>query len=104
VAYNSNTSPGNIIEHATHDDIQRASSVHVLGFTSNGELLLVESEGSFSMEQWEEVYEAAQKICYGDTSLEKAENAGLGKDNVSVQDFVTSALHAKVQTDLHWKF
>jgi exosome complex component RRP46 len=43
-----------------------AKSIHVLCFSSSGELLLVESEGMFSIEEWEVIEEKARGACLGD--------------------------------------
>ena len=52
-----------LICHPTPKDIKSASSVHVLAFSSQGDLLVVESEGHFSIATWEEVYEKASQVC-----------------------------------------
>jgi len=83
-----------------------ASSLHTLAFTSHDELLLVESEGDFTMQQWDSVYETARQICCGQ------EHGGSGIDMIlddgqrngpDLRHFVRSILEAKVATDLHWK-
>lgn len=58
--------------------IHSASSVHVLAFSSHGDLLLVESEGSFGIDVWEEVVAQARHICHD------AEAADSDSDNASM--------------------
>lgn len=104
LVYNSSSKVSKIIQNPTVDQIQGASSVHVLGFTSKGDLLVVESEGAFSTEEWDEVFEAGKEICCGVSS----DSTGMELDNSEngpgdMQFFVKSALQAKVESDLHWK-
>ena len=81
-----------------------ASSLHILGFTSNNELLLAESEGSFTAEEWSQVLQAGQRVCCQQrgTSLDTA----MGNDGVepgSIRDFMRSVMETKTAADLHWK-
>lgn len=90
-----------VIQHPTIEEIQRATSVHVLGFTSKGNLLVVESEGAFSIEEWDEVYEVGKAICC-DGIPEETEDM-VDDSAEGLHSFVKSALQEKVQSDLHWK-
>lgn len=87
-------------------EIQIAQSVHVFAFTSHDELLLAESEGDFTVMEWDDAYETAKKICCrpaptkeGITMVLDEEDAG-GPD---MRQFVRSTMEAKVAADLHWK-
>ncbi|ROW14861.1 hypothetical protein VPNG_03787 [Cytospora leucostoma] len=80
-------------------------SVHVLAFTSHDELLLAESEGDFTMNEWDEVYQAARKVCCGtakgnEVDMVVDEDQQAGPD---LRHFVRSAAESKVTADLHWK-
>jgi exosome complex component RRP46 len=95
-----------VIQHPTIHQIQTASSIHVLGFTSQGDLLVVESEGNFAMEDWDDVYEAGKTICCDDPT--NSNDHEMLEDEVNeksrgMQMFVKSALQAKVAANLHWK-
>lgn len=82
----------------------KSRSIHVLAFTSHEELLLAESEGDFSMSEWDEVYQTARSICCTparqeiDMVLDDNQNAG-----PDLRRFVRSAAEAKIMADLHWK-
>lgn len=97
-----------IIENPTPLDCQDAASVHVLAFTSHGELLVAESEGSFDLDEWEEVYEHGKSLCCKGHGL-AAEDDIMHEDGLeneapsSMMMFVKSAVQEKVATDLHWK-
>ncbi len=44
-------------------EVERCQSLHVFAFTSHDELLLAESEGDFSWQDWEEAHSTAKRIC-----------------------------------------
>ncbi|EDN99980.1 hypothetical protein SS1G_02839 [Sclerotinia sclerotiorum 1980 UF-70] len=103
-----NTEKGaTITENPTPLECQDAASIHVLAFTSHGELLVAESEGSFDMDEWDEIYEHGKGLCCrGHVS---AEDDIMNEDELeneavsSLMMFVKSAVQEKVATDLHWK-
>ena len=106
LAMNSEGPSRNIIRNPTHQQCQVTNSVHVLAFTSHGELLLAESEGSFTLEDWDEVFEFGKALCCD--SIEESGDSvmqgnGLGKGTESMMMFTKSALREKVSVDLHWK-
>lgn len=81
--------------------IQSAKSIHVLAFTSKGELLVNLSEGSFTMKEWDSIYETAEKVCCGeerDGDEMKDEEVDTGRIG-----FVRSVMEEKVSKDLAWK-
>ena len=66
-----------------------ASSVHVLAFSSLGELLVVESEGDFTFETWQRVHDRAVQACRGtqededeDMDMEVEPTAGPSKEGL----------------------
>ena len=56
---------GNIIQDPSPEVAQALASLHVLAFSSKGQLLLNESHGRFDFETWESVRERAASICRG---------------------------------------
>lgn len=91
-----------IIRHPTITQSQSADSLHVLAFTSQGDLLVAESEGSFTIGDWDEIYEAGKVICRHETKQVDDHEMVDEKDG-GIQMFVKSTLQAKVAADLHWK-
>ncbi|UKZ79491.1 hypothetical protein TrVFT333_007246 [Trichoderma virens FT-333] len=88
----------------TPAEIDQARSVHVLGFTANRDLLLAESEGSFSAEEWDTVLQTAEKVCCCSQEAENdAEMGGYGAESENVQQFMRSVLEAKAAEGLHWR-
>ncbi|KAI1336816.1 hypothetical protein F5Y15DRAFT_195730 [Xylariaceae sp. FL0016] len=95
----------NIISNPTAREITQCQSYHVFAFTSHNELLLAESEGSFNMKEWDDVYATAQHQCCSlaatddaDTSMGDSEDVG-----ADLRSFTRSILGQKMATDLHWK-
>lgn len=84
--------------------VEQSRSMHVLTFTSHEELLVAESEGDFSMDEWDQVYETARTICckpsQNEIDMVLDEDTQPGPD---LRHFVRSAAEAKVMADLHWK-
>lgn len=95
----------NIIVDPSPRQTEKSRSIHALAFTSHQELLLAESEGDFSMNEWDEVYQTARSICCMPTRQEidmvlDDDDQQPGPD---LCRFLRSAAEAKIVADLHWK-
>ncbi|RFU74747.1 hypothetical protein TARUN_7476 [Trichoderma arundinaceum] len=98
------TDGGSIKVDPTPAEIGQARSVHVLGFTADRDLLLAESEGSFSVDEWATVLETAEKVCCRSQDAgDDAEMGGYGAESENVQQFMRSVLEAKAAESLHWR-
>ncbi|KAH6651094.1 hypothetical protein F5144DRAFT_589402 [Chaetomium tenue] len=87
-------------------EVETASSVHVLAFTSHNGLLLAESEGDFTVGEWDDVYETAKEICCRSTPAKEGTAMVLDDEEPSATDmrqFLRSTMESKVAADLHWK-
>ncbi|POR31281.1 Exosome complex component rrp46 [Tolypocladium paradoxum] len=85
-------------------EADKAQSMHVLGFTSDDELLLAESAGSFTAEEWDKILQTGQRICCQghDSGLETA-MSGDGLESQSIKAFIRSVMETKTSADLYWK-
>jgi exosome complex component RRP46 len=95
-------SANRIIHNPTLFEIQEAASVHVMAFSSHRELLVSESEGNFTMDEWDLVYEHAERICCGvqeTVDIDAMRDEGDGE----ILQFVKSAMQEKIAADLYWK-
>lgn len=92
-----------LLKNPTLPQIQQADSVHVLAFTSSGKLLVAESEGSFTMDEWEELYEVGKRVCCDEDETSDDDAMQVDERNGSMMRFVKSVLKEKVEKDLHWK-
>ncbi|KAL8377813.1 hypothetical protein RB595_008475 [Gaeumannomyces hyphopodioides] len=89
-------------------EAEKARSLHVLAFTSSDRLLLAESEGSFTMQEWADVHAKAQEICCEPTRAPAAmgdhpDNDDAARSGPDMRQFTRSTVEAKVSADLHWK-
>jgi exosome complex component RRP46 len=91
-----------ILRNPTLIQSQCANSLHVLAFTSHGDLLVAESEGSFTISDWDDIYEAGKAICCND-SKQADDHEMMGERGGGMQMFVKSGLRSKIAADLHWK-
>lgn len=105
LALTSDGSARSIIRNPTILQSESADSVHVLALTSYGDLLVAESEGSFTLEDWDLVLEAAKAICCDEskTTVDHSMHDESDDDKGSMMKFVKSTLQTKVTADLHWK-
>ena len=84
---------------------QSADSVHVLAFSSKGDLLLVESEGEFNLDVWENVFAEASRMCRGDPSHDGGdEDVSMdSEDATDAESFLRGVVGAKFARDQRWK-
>lgn len=91
-----------------------ARSLHVLGYTSDDELLLAESQGAFTVDEWEGVLKAGQEVCcravqqgLEDTPMTGggggSSSSGSGLESASIRSFIRSVMETKIAGDLSWK-
>ncbi len=102
VAVNSN---GTLVIDPLMQQIKVASSIHVLAFSSRGSLLVVESEGDFTIDTWEEVHQRAKLICHGEEGDEsESEDVSMDSDGVSkLENVLKEAIEAKIAKEQKWK-
>jgi exosome complex component RRP46 len=106
LAITSDEESQSILRNPTLTELQSADSVHVLGFTSHGELLVAESEGSFTIDDWNEIYEAGKRLCCD--GIETDIDDDIMQDEISEErpseaTLIKAIVREKVATDLHWK-
>lgn len=102
IALLSNDGSTKIVVDPSPREVSNARALHVLAFTSQDDLLLAESEGAFSLAEWDEVVATARDACC------QRHNAGLdtimGKtQSTDMRHFIRSAMEAKVASDFQWK-
>lgn len=97
-----------IVSSPSPRDAAAAQSLHVFAFSGqDDELLLAESEGAFTMDEWDDARAAAWKLCCGpraglsgpgDMVLDDGADAA-----VSMRDFVRSTVVQRAEDVLRWK-
>lgn len=103
LAINGSGLASSIIENPSVLEIQQAASIHVLAFTSHGDLLVAESEGSFTLEEWNVVHDRAKHMCCGAGDIDAMRDEGDDEDSDGMIQFVKSTLQEKIAADLHWR-
>jgi exosome complex component RRP46 len=99
------TREGRIVRDPSLVQVQEASSVHVMAFSSQGDLLLNQSEGEFTMDQWDEVYAKAEVACRGSEpdGGDVMKDIGEGEAGGGMMEFIKTVIEEKVESDLHWR-
>jgi len=94
---------GSIVEPPSIKDLRTASSIHALAFSSNGDLLVCESEGTFNLEHWEHVFEHGRRSCGGDVTAAGSHEDVTMTDAESLEGFVRRVVRDKLAQDQIWR-
>jgi exosome complex component RRP46 len=89
----------------TANELLRArpvKSVHVFAFSGDRRMLLNESEGAFSVEEWEEACEAAEEVCCreeeeGGVSLGGGESMDIDGGRKNLDGWLREVVRGKVE-------
>jgi exosome complex component RRP46 len=92
-----------VIRNPTTRDAEIASSLHVFAFTSLGDLVLAESEGNFTLEEWNKLHDMAQQQCQAQPQSADVDMDASGHPAANMGDFTRSIVEEQVASDLHWK-
>ncbi|KAJ8130752.1 hypothetical protein O1611_g2878 [Lasiodiplodia mahajangana] len=95
-----------IITNPTARQVEQSQSFHVLAFTSQNELILAESEGAFTIKEWDGVYVAAQEQCCTTAIMDDTDtimDEGRPADTPDLKRFIRSTVEQKTASDLYWK-
>ncbi|KAI9697768.1 MAG: exosome non-catalytic core subunit rrp46 [Candelina mexicana] len=95
------TRDNDIVVNASPNELQQSISIHVLAFSSKGDLLLVESEGDFDLEIWEAIYDTAFKHCRG--SKAESPDDMVDAEDGAMETFLRRTMQQKIASDLSWK-
>ncbi|KAI1178752.1 hypothetical protein F4777DRAFT_60746 [Nemania sp. FL0916] len=95
-----------IVISPTARQIEQSQSFHVLAFAASPkELILAESEGAFTMKEWDDAYRVAFEHCCTSPSIDDADT--LMSDgpptHADLQRFTRSTVEQKTASDLYWK-
>lgn len=85
-------------------DLSTATSIHVLGFSSHGDLHLAESEGVFDVDTWKAVFDVAKWTCCDHMAVKDGEDVAMEDDRTStLEGLVRSVMQTKVESEQKWK-
>lgn len=109
VAGSDGEAESNLILDPSPREAEGARSVHALAFTSGDRLILAESEGHFTMQEWADVHAKALKICCepvrdpGNNDMDMGDDNSTDVEGPNMRHFIRETMAAKVSADLHWK-
>ncbi|KAI0125879.1 hypothetical protein BJ170DRAFT_451597 [Xylariales sp. AK1849] len=93
-----------IVVDPTAREIEKSQSLHVFTFTSHDDLILGESEGEFSLKEWNDVLDTARRQCCPPPVSEDVDMTNDGAQvGADLRTFTRSTLEAKISSDLYWK-
>lgn len=94
----------------TANELLRAKpikSVHVFAFAGDRRLLLNESDGAFSYDEWDEACEMAEDVCCreeeGGVSLRGEGMDVDGKESGNLEKWLREVVRRKVEWEQRWK-
>lgn len=101
---------GELIANPSTEQVKTASSLHVLAFSSKGNLLLNESQGNFDLPTWDKVHDLGETICRGspagwvgkDEDVTMGEAGGAAKGQ-TLEQFIRETVEDKVREEFMWK-
>ncbi|KAH9871345.1 hypothetical protein IAQ61_005524, partial [Plenodomus lingam] len=108
----------NFLIQPTANELLRAKpvrSTHVFAFSGKRKMLLSESEGTFSYEEWAEASELAENLCCGEEEEDEEDEGGikLGDDEAieidgpahsqSLEKWLREVVRKKVEHEQRWK-
>ncbi|OAP55249.1 hypothetical protein AYL99_10222 [Fonsecaea erecta] len=112
---------GQVIIYPGVSQRSKCASLHVFAFSKDGTTLLMESEGKFSMESWEQASNAARlavlghspitgtttreanKQSNGDTTMNGTNHSSGNNSVICVLDVIRDAMEARVIKDESWR-
>ena len=96
---------GTLIPDPSVQQVKLASSIHVLAFSSHWDLLVVESEGDFTIDTWERVYQKVKLICHGEEEDESGnEDVSMNSEDIPKLEIVLKdAVERKIAKEQIWK-
>ncbi|KAK2739945.1 exosome non-catalytic core subunit rrp46 [Myotisia sp. PD_48] len=99
---------GALLSNPSTQEIKTSTSLHVLAFSSKGNLLLDKSQGIFDVDQWEKVYDLAENVCRGGPPGGQVGRTGGdtpmgGADSQTLEQFIRQTVEDKVRQDFRWK-
>ena len=94
-----------IMTEPSYQYIRTAASTHLFAFSSNGDLLINESEGEFNMDVWEEACQRARLYCLGmESDIVESEDMSMdASHDPTLKALLHNIVRDKVATENRWK-
>lgn len=92
-----------ILSHPSVAEIHSADSIHVFVFTADGDAVSTLSDGDFSLDDWQTVYDTAKEICLGAARDDDAMEDDEHEKPAGLAQFVRRTMQGEAEKDTHWK-
>lgn len=96
-------SPGQTIVDPTMDEACKAKSLHFFGFTASGSLLMAESEGEFSFEDWESAADVGRPACHSHLRVPAGGDYEHHGESQTPSGIVRAMMETKASATLAWR-
>ncbi|KAF2746097.1 hypothetical protein M011DRAFT_478483 [Sporormia fimetaria CBS 119925] len=90
----------------TAQEILRAGRIkhaHVFAFDGERKMVVCESEGSFTFEEWEEAWEVAEDVCCRDGGVGLGEAMQVDGQSENLEGWLREVVRRKVEGEQRWK-
>ncbi|KAL8696615.1 MAG: hypothetical protein Q9201_007572 [Fulgogasparrea decipioides] len=94
---------GELIGEPSIEEIEEATSLHVLSFSSHGELMVTESKGAFDIETWEQVIDKAEHVCRGSSTDQMDDVDMETSEPDNLESLLKSAIKEKAAREQRWR-
>jgi exosome complex component RRP46 len=87
-------------------DIFRAKpikSAHIFAFSGDRKLLLNESEGKFSYDEWDDACEQAEEVCCTEGGVGLADAMQVDEPTANLEAWLREVVKQKVEKEQRWK-
>lgn len=83
--------------------IKPVKSIHVFAFSGDRKLLLNESDGVFSYDEWEEACEMAEEVCCKEGGVGLGEGMEVDGQSGNLEEWLREVVKRKVESEQRWK-
>lgn len=95
------TEDGSIVLNPQEKQIAGSKSVHAMAFDQHGAQLVDESAGEFTVEVWEQVFEAAQQACIA--AVAPTDDAAMGNADAGEETWLRQKLEEEAKVADAWR-
>ncbi|KAF2736081.1 hypothetical protein EJ04DRAFT_463778 [Polyplosphaeria fusca] len=78
-------------------------SIHVFAFSGERKLLLNESDGAFSVNEWDEACEMAEEVCCKEGGVGLGEGMDVDGQQINMEGWLRDVVRRKVELEQRWR-
>lgn len=96
------TEKGDIVLEPGEKEVARCKSIHAMAFNAHGEQILDQSSGTFDLDVWEKVLDAAQRACLS-AMAPLGEDAAMANGDQATEPWLRQTLQGRVRAASAWR-